>query len=93
MILIYIPKLLLINTLNNDDYLAPPQPSPKGRENAENEIFLCAWQTFQRRRLEERAPPNPLKGELLDCAVNEILFGAWQLFNVADLKTIGPLTP
>ena len=32
--------------------MTPPQPSPKGRENAEMELLDCAWQTFQRRRLE-----------------------------------------
>ena len=43
--------------------------------------------TFQRRRLENDWPPNPLNGGFLDCTENDF-FCAWQTFQRRRLENV-----
>ena len=67
-----------------------PSKSPlKGRllESARHEVFILCGINFQRRRLENDWPPNPLKGGFLDCTENDF-FCAWQTFQRRRLENV-----
>ena len=49
-------------------------------------ILWCVA-TFQRRRLENDWPPNPLNGGFLDCTENDF-FCAWQTFQRRRLENV-----
>ena len=71
----------------------PPNPLNGGFLDCTENDFFCAWQTFQRRRLENvscgrRSPSkSPPRGDFLRVQGMKFLRVRGKLFNVADLKT------